>query len=151
MPTGEVRMRVTLFAVCISVLCGCYANAPLENPHPEPGTKLRVTLTDAGADSLARYLGPGVTNVEGKLIQNSDSAIQLSVSSLSMRNGQEQFWKGEAVTLPRITISTIETHKLSYLRTGLLSAGIIAVALSIKLTGVASGGSNGGGGGGHPQ
>ena len=49
-----------LVPIFCAFLCGCYESVPIQVSAVQPGTKIRVTLTDAGTDSLARYLGPGV-------------------------------------------------------------------------------------------
>jgi hypothetical protein len=146
-------MRVWL-SLCSAalLLCGCYASVPIEVARAQPGTKLRIGLTDAGADSLARYLGPGVQTVDGKLLQNSDSGLSLGVTQISMRSGIEQYWKGETVVLPKYSLATVEQRKLSRPRTLLLSGAIIAALTTVKLAGVGgNAGGRTGGGGGHTQ
>ena len=141
-------MRSLRSLLLAAVLSGCYVTVPLANPtRPEPGTKLVVQLTDAGADDLARYLGPGVAQVDGRLLQASDTGLQLAVSQVSMRSGQEQFWKGEAVTLPRATIATVQQRKMSTTRSALLAGIIIAGAISVKVGADAIGGNRNGSGG----
>jgi hypothetical protein len=143
-----MRVRSSLCSVAIA-LSACYANVPIQLSTAQPNTKLVVALTDAGSDSLARYLGPGVATVGGKLLQNSDGGVSLAVTTLTMRSGAEQFWKGETVALPKYSIATVQERKLSKPRTFLLSAAIVALGLTVKLSGVgaSNSGKNGGGGG----
>jgi hypothetical protein len=139
-------MRIFPFAALL--LCGCYVSAPLATTAPEPGTRLHVQLTDAGSADLARYIGPNVVAVDGRLLQNSDSAISLSVSNVAMRSGVEQFWKGESVTLPRNAIATVQRKKLSVWRSGLVGSALVAGIVAIS--GVAGGGNGSDRGGGPP-
>jgi hypothetical protein len=140
-------MRVRSSAVFLApLLCACYVTTPLVSTRPDPGTKLRVQLTDVGSDNLARYLGPGVTTVDGRLLQNSDSALALSVTQVAMRSGQEQFWKGEQVELPRASIAAVQERRLSKTRSVLLAGGIVAALLSLKISGAVGGSSSRGGG-----
>lgn len=144
-------MRARYLAPILCVLCACYESVPIELGRATPGTKLRVTLTDAGADSLARYLGPGVETIDGKLISTSDSGVSLSVSQVSMRSGQDQFWKGETVVIPRYSLGTIQARRINKPKSLLLSGIIVAGLASIRLAGVGGGnggGHNSGGGGG---
>jgi len=116
-----------------------------------PGSKIRISLTDAGADSLARYLGPGVATIDGKLIATTDSGVSLSVSQVAMRSGQDQFWKGETVVIPRYSLSTVQARRINKPKSLLLGGVLIAALATLKLAGVGggnSGGSNNGGGGG---
>ena len=135
-----MRVRLTLCSAAL-LLCGCYASYPISMAQARPGTKLRVALTDAGSDSLARYLGPGVESVDGKLLRSSDADLSLGVSQISMRSGIDQYCKGEAVVLPKYSVATVEERKLSKPRTFLLAGAIVAALLSVKLSGV--GGSSG--------
>jgi hypothetical protein len=146
-----MRVRFSICSVAV-LACGCYSNVPIQLSSAPTSTKLVVALTDAGSDSLARYLGPGVETVSGKLLQNGESGISLAVSQVTMRSGAEQFWKGETVALPKYSIGTVQERKLSKSRTLLLSAAIVAAAFTVKLSGV--GGSNSGRqtpGGGEPK
>ena len=136
-------MRPRYLVPIMCVLCGCYESVPVEVNRLQPGTKLRVTLTDAGADSLARYLGPGVETVDGKLISTTDSNVALGVTSIAMRSGQDQFWKGETVAIPRSALATVQQRRVNKSRSLLLGGVLVAALASLRLSGVV--GANGGG------
>lgn len=142
---GDILMRIAPFAMLF--LCACYVTTPVPSaPAPVPGTKLHVQLTDAGSASLAQYLGPNVNYVDGRLLGQSDTAMSLSVSGLTFRSGEEQYWKGENVSLPHSAIATIQQKRVSWWRSGLLAGGIIAGLTSIGLVaGTTSGGPRTGG------
>jgi hypothetical protein len=144
-----MRVRLSLCSAAI-MLCGCYASFPIDIAQAKPGTKLRVGLTDAGSDSLARYLGPGVESVDGKLLRSADTDVALGVTQISMRSGIDQYWKGESVVLPKYSVATVLERRLSKPRTFLLAGAIIAALASVKLSGVggSSGAPNSHGGGG---
>ena len=146
-----MRVRLSLCSA-VFLLCGCYASFPIEMAQAKPGDKLRVELTDAGSDSLARYLGPGVQTVDGKLLRSSDTEVSLGVTQISMRSGIDQYWKGEAVVLPKYSLATVQERKLSKPRTFLLAGAIIVALASVKLSGVGgSSGSRVNHGGGGPK
>jgi hypothetical protein len=134
-----MRVRFSLCSVAI-VVSGCYSNVPIQLSTAQPNTKLVVALTDAGSDSLARYLGPGVATVNGKLLQNGDDGLSLAVTQVTMRSGAEQFWKGETVALPKYSVATVQERKISKPRTLLLGGAILAALFTVKLSGVGSGG-----------
>ena len=138
-------MRVKYLAPVLCVLCACYESIPIELGRVPPGSKIRVSLTDAGADSLARYLGPGVATIDGKLIATTDSGVSLSVSQVAMRSGQDQFWKGETVVIPRYSLSTVQARRLNKPKSVLLGGVLIAALATLRLSGVVGG--NGGGSG----
>jgi hypothetical protein len=133
-----MRVRLSLcLAAC--VLCGCYQSVPIELAKARTGTKLRVSLTDAGSDSLARYLGPGVETVDGKLLETDQNDMSLAVTQVTMRSGVEQFWKGETVVLPKYSLATVQERQISKPRTLLLGGAILAALFTVKLSGVGGG------------
>lgn len=133
-------MRIAPFAAL--VLCGCYVTVPLTSTTPAPGTHLKVQLTDAGSNNLARYIGRDVVAVDGRLLPGSDdSVLSLSVNSVAKRSGDEQFWNGETVILPRGAIATVRQRKLSAWRSGLLASAFVAGIAA--LTGIGGGNSGG--------
>jgi hypothetical protein len=142
-------MRLLASGICslALVLSGCYVTVPVTQSRLQPGDRVRVQLTEQGADDLARYLGPNVATVDGRLLQNSDGALALSVTTVATRSGDEQFWKGEQVSIPRGTVANISARKLSIWRSGLIGAAVLASVASI---GLVSGSSSGGGRGGTP-
>lgn len=137
-------MRFLAFASLL--LCGCYVSVPVNTPSPALGTKVEVTLTDDGSQSLARYLGRNVTGVDGRLVSANDSSLSLSVSQVSLSDGDDQFWKGEQVALPRNAIAAIRQKKLSVWRSSLLAGALLAaVATAGSISSSSTGGSRGGG------
>lgn len=139
-------MRSRYLVPILCFVCGCYESVPIELNRVQPGTKIRVTLTDAGADSLARYLGPGVETVDGRLISTTDSKLALGVTSVAMRSGQDQFWKGETVSIPRYALSTVQQRKINKPKSLLLGGVLIAALASLRLSGVVGGNGSGRGG-----
>lgn len=131
-----------------AVLTGCYQYTPLTTTEPAPGARIAVELTPAGTDTLARFVGPNATAIEGRVVQAAGSDLLLAVSVVRKRNGEEDFWKGELVSIPGDVISGLRQRRLATART-LLLAGTVA-ALSATVGAAASSGSSGGGGGGGP-
>lgn len=133
-------------------LCACYVTTPVPStPAPVAGTKLHVQLTDAGSTSLAQYIGPNVSYIDGRLISRSDTGLALSVSSLTFRSGDEQYWKGEGVSVPQSAIATVAVKKVSWWRSGLLAGGVAALVTSIGLVAGTSTGGRGSKGPPSPQ
>jgi hypothetical protein len=91
---------------------------------------------------LARYLGRNIGSVDGRFLDNSDSALTLSVIQVSTRAGEDQFWKGETVKLPRGTIASVEGRKLSFWRSGLIASALVGGLAFVAGSGI-SGNSGG--------
>lgn len=146
-------MRALASVLTALFLAGCYVNVPIGSTVPDRGTTLAVRLTDSGADTLARLIGPSVTTVQGNLVGGGNDSLVLAVRSVQLRSGTEQFWKGEQVTIPRGMIAIVSERKLSRWRTALLTglamAGSIALVASTNNGGIE--GRPGGGGPGQTQ
>jgi hypothetical protein len=132
-------LRPFVFAVALS---GCYTYAPLKSSTPEPGQRLRVQLTLTGGDSLARFLGPNVASVDGRLVVANDAGFELGVTEVLMHSGSEQYWKGETVTLPKPYVASIQERTFSWGKSGLLAGVVVLVAAGLQSAG-AFGGSSG--------
>lgn len=141
-------MRARNLAPILCMLCACYESVPTELGRVQPGTKLRLSLTDLGADSLGRYLGLGVETIDGRLISTTQTGVSLAVTQLSMRSGQDQFWKGETVVIPRSSLGTVQERRVNKPKSLLLSGAFVVALATLKLAGVGS--SNGRTGGPPP-
>jgi len=115
----------------------CYNYAPLATPDPRPGTFLALTLTAAGADSLARYLGPNVFVVRGRYLSTDEGGLRVSVTSVEMREALEDSWPGETVRIPTGLIASLEQRQLAKGRSALLAgvgvAGVVAAVAGFSL------------------
>ena len=121
-------------------LAGCYNYAPLATPTPQPGTSVAVTLTSAGSQDLARYLGPNVFVVRGRYLRDADEGgLVVSVTSVELQRGDELSWAGEAVSLPNSAIASVEVRRLargrSILLAGAGAGGLVATTLAFALLG----------------
>src|SRR5947208_15809096 len=132
-------MRAAILTAAACVTAGCYNYDPLVTPSPEPGTYVSLSLTDAGSQELARYLGPNVFIVRGRYLQHGDGGLLVSVASVELKLGNEVSWAGETVALPDSAISAIEVRQLARGRSALLLgagvAGLVAPAAGLSMTG----------------
>lgn len=144
-------MRRPLSILLAASTVGCYTYTPLHtNAAPATGQQVRVELTQTGSDSLSRVVGPSVQSIDGRLMLSSPEGIELGVTQVKMYSGLEQYWKGEAVTVPKPFIANIDERSFSWGKTGLLGGVIVLMALAIT-AGAAGGSLFGGGGGGQPK
>ena len=106
-------MRRLFSLVGVAALAGCYVYRPLDTVEPRVGARVSADLTDVGSDTLSRYVGPGVTSLRGGVVSAEQAAVTLAVTSVMDRSGQEQFWKGERVRVPRAVVRDFEQRRLS--------------------------------------
>ena len=65
---------------------GCYNYVPLRRAALSPAAYVVVTLTDAGSEQLAPYLGPNVYAVRGRFLSTTDRGLTRSCSLAACRN-----------------------------------------------------------------
>jgi len=126
-----MRFRKSV-AVLVLIANACYTAVPLTTDHPPAGTELIITLTDAGGPQLASVLGPKSTGLMGKYLGESGDTLFLGVSAVAQQGGNEQFWQGERIGVPRPIIATIRQRKASPAKSALLVGALVAVLVGIS-------------------
>jgi len=133
-------MRVLPLVLLVAVASGCYTYTPVKTEaEPKQGTQLRFELTLTGGDSMARWLGPSVKTVDGRLVVADSESYELGVTQVIMYSGMEQYWKGETVTLPKPYVASVQGRTFSYAKTGVLAGAILLCAAALKVGGGFSG------------
>ena len=139
-------------AAGLALHSGCYAYVPAATgAPPAAGAEIRVQLNADGTTELARYLGPRVSSVDGKLSSvSSDGAMVIAPASVQIADGARQQWTGEGlVTLPSAYVATVRLRTLDRPRSTVAAAAIggsIVAIAAILLRGIGSGGASGAGG-----
>ena len=127
---------------------GCYSYSPIDPTPSAVGAEVRVRLTDAGAVTLAPYIGNRIELVDGRVSAVTDTAVTLAVTETTDRLGVETSWRGESVTIQRGMLAEFRGRSISRRRSfmaGGITAGLVAlVGVGFTLSG--SGGDGRGGG-----
>ncbi len=138
----------------LGMLCGCYVYVPVLAVEPHAGTHVAAELTRYGTDTLAPYVGPGVTTLHGDIVREEDTTVVLALTSVTDRSGREQAWKGEQVRVPRAVVENLLERRFSLGRSLLLGATFLGASVAAweAFRGGTSGGSlPSGGGSGVPR
>lgn len=139
----QLRRRPSLAAALL--LGGCYTYRPPSAPVPAAGSRVQLTLTDTGMDSLAGRIGPDVGVLYGNVVRADTSAVTLAVVGVDNLRGVHDDWQGESVTVPRRFVRDLQERRLSVGGTGLLG-GAIAASLVAATAAITGGGGVVGGG-----
>ncbi|HVH68267.1 MAG TPA: hypothetical protein VM716_10400 [Gemmatimonadales bacterium] len=116
-----------MLATCVTAPA-CYNYTHLTTLDPRPGASVALTLTDAGSDSLTRYVGPNVLVVRGRYRNADEGGLLVSVTSVETREGLQNSWAGEAVRIPTAFVASCEVRQLAKGRSALLvGAGVVGV------------------------
>jgi len=125
------RFRRTIGAITLATTVACYTSYPVESFPPAVGNDLVAMLTDAGSAELASVVGPRVTGLSGRYLGLSGDTLLLSVKTVIKRDGNEEFWKGEQVGVPRSDVARLSRRDFSSAKSGAIVGGIIAALIAI--------------------
>lgn len=119
-------------AACLGA---CYTyTAPLE-VRPEIGRTLAFELTDAGREALATGIGAGTEQVEGVLLDLTDTTYGVRVTRVVDVRGVVTRWSGEIVSLRREHIGAVRERRSSPARTALAAGAVtVGVAAIVSVT-----------------
>src|SRR5437762_13260877 len=130
-------MRAGLAVALSPLLFGCHSYVPLTTATPLPGTYVAATLTESGSAQVSSQLGPDAGVVRGRLLDDGQEAMTLSVQSVGLRRGDELAWRGETVTLPHASIARVDLRRFAKGRSLLLlvvgATALVALASTFVL------------------
>ncbi len=109
--------------IAILACLGCHTYNPAPQPVPE-GAQVRVVLSDQGAVNAAAQVGPGALELHGRVLGATADSLVLGLTRVVKRR-DEEFWRGERVSVARSDVGTLETRTLSRWRSGLTVAGAL--------------------------
>lgn len=118
----------SLTVVALLALQGCYINAPLQTSVPPTGKTVVLQISDQGRVSLGERLGPGVSQIQGRVTSVVEQQVAINVASVGYISGERSLWGGESVSLSRDFVSSIQIRKLSKSRTW-IAVGATTVAV----------------------
>jgi hypothetical protein len=121
--------------ITVVLAAGCYNYSPVATT-PQPGHSVRAEISDRGSGSLTAQLGPGVTQLEGLLLNADTQGVSILVQSYVTRHQGTLAGTGEAVRLQPDQIRVLEEKRLNRPRSFLLAAALAATAvLAIEVFG----------------
>ncbi len=148
MNTALRKVLAVSAAAGLALNSGCYAYVPATaGATPAAGAEIRVQLNADGTTELARYLGPRVSSVDGKLSSvSSDGAMVIAPAWVQIADGARQQWTGEGlVTLPSAYVATVRLRTLDRPRSTIaavaIGGSIVAIA-AVLLRAIASNGAS---------
>jgi hypothetical protein len=125
---------------------GCYTYAVKPVSDIGQNATVAIDVNDVGRVALDQRVGPEVKKVEGKVVQHSDSSVQLLVSRVTLLNGATEEWQGQELSLRAQDIKSLTQKTFSRSRTalfvGAVAVGFVATILGLKFLGVTSGDPN---------
>jgi hypothetical protein len=133
------KVLTALFIVCLCFTAGCYRYVPLEEAVAPSGTLLRARLTDAGAEEMQRYFGPGVVEVKGPLVSWNDEGLSMLRETFLRREGFPATTVTDTLSLLSQHLAGVDVRELHGTRTAVLSvailAGVVATVFAAQIFG----------------
>jgi len=141
---ASIRTTMMLGAVTtvLSTVQACYNYVPLETSAPPVGERVAFEITDRGRVGLSDRFGPGIAEIEGRVVQNQTNDYVIDVFRVSQINGQSAIWSGEEARLNRDFVGSVRGRQFSKVRTAALVGGIavgVGILASRALSGSFSG------------
>ena len=132
---SKLRQRLLPLVAAPLLATGCYNYVPVATT-PEPGHPVKAEVNDEGAGLLTSQLGPGVTEVEGLLLNSDAQQVSILVQSYMTRRQGMLAGSGEAVRLEPRHILVLKEKRLERTRSVLLGVALAATAyLAIEVFG----------------
>lgn len=120
-------------ACATSAACSTYTPVPVTAALQDQA--VRVDLTSQGMVNLGGELGGGAAQLEGRIVNASDSSLTISVAQLTRLSGVDETWNGENVTIPVREVSQVATEQRSVARSvvlaGLFGGGVYLIGKSL--------------------
>ena len=130
--------------VLLPYLTGCYTYRQGVGSTVPAGAEVSLTITDQGRVGLGERIGAGILRVNGKLVDEPDTAYVVRVESIDFINAGTTHWAGEEVRMPKDYVGSVSTREFSRSKTW-LTVGIVVgvVALAIGTVAIVGSGTEG--------
>jgi hypothetical protein len=138
-----LRYRRLIGVITLATTGACYTSMPVESFPPPVGNDLVAMLTDVGSAEMASVVGPRVTGVSGRYLGLAGDSLILSVKTVIKRDGNEEFWKGEQVSISRSIVATLQRRQFSPIKSGAIVGGVVALLLGITSAVISANGGSG--------
>lgn len=125
------RSGLILALVTLTGASACYRLTPIEGTTPEPGSDVRLSLSDEGSVRLAPLIGPRISAIDGRALESSDSAVVLAVQAVVAQGGRSMAWSQERLSVPRSAVTAYRTRMLDRKRTWIVAGLTVVGAIAL--------------------
>lgn len=135
--------RFAALAAVFVTLGACYEYRPIETQTPPAGEQVALEITDQGRVGLSPRFGPGIAEIQGKMVSLQGSEYVINVYRVAQITGESAAWSGESTRIDRSFVGSVRGRQLSGLRTSLftiVAGGALYYLVSRTLAGSFSGG-----------
>ncbi|MBA3578535.1 MAG: hypothetical protein H0W42_00960 [Gemmatimonadaceae bacterium] len=119
-------------AAAALLFAACYKLVPVAGETPSGESQVVLEFTDAGAEQLGGVLGAAIISARGRPLAWTADTIALAMIATTRRTGEEQFWKGDRVAIPRGAVARIYERRLDRGKTALFAVTGAAIAFGAQ-------------------
>jgi len=139
----RVFTRPGAFALA-ALLSGCFTYQTVETPPP--GADVRAVLTTEGAVVQSELFGEPIRSLSGKMVSTDAETVRLDVITGQSRGNFNDIILRDTLSVPRAHIVEMEQRDVAWVRTALIGAGVVGVAIFGIASATNGSGGNGGDG-----
>lgn len=135
--------RRAALAAFVVALGACYEYRPIETQTPPAGEQVALQITDQGRVGLSPRFGPGLAEIQGRMVSMQGSEYVINVYRVAQITGESAAWSGESTRIDRSFVGSVKGRQLSGVRTGVfavLAGGALYYLINRTLSGSFSGG-----------
>ena len=142
---SAVRNRsiaVVLAVGGVVAVSGCYTLQPVTRQTLPAGMTISLNINDAARAALLSQMGPNISEIQGRLIQQDTAGFMVAVSEVRTFRDGTQVWSGEHVLIKKEFVNQATERKFSRTKTaivGVAVVGVLAILASQGLLGSQSG------------
>lgn len=125
------RIGAVVAGVSLLLQMGCYTLVPTGGVIPAAGTRIALSVNDAGRAVLGGVMGPEIDQIEGYLLRKDSVEYVVSVTDITTVRGGAQQWSGETVHVKSEFVTGVYERRLSKSKT--LVAGAIGVGALVYI------------------
>lgn len=125
------RLGAIIVGVALLLQVGCYSLVPTGGVIPTAGTRIALSVNDAGRAVLGGVMGPEIDRIEGTLLRKDSVEFVVAVTDITTIRGAEQQWSGETVHVKSEFVTGVFERRLSKEKT--LVAGAIGVGALVYI------------------
>jgi hypothetical protein len=138
-PTGAGwhQARSSLAPLAFVWASACYVYQPVPPTAPEPGADIRAEIDEQASAQLVPVLGPGVTRINGLVLERDMGVMSVLVSSYFSTRAGDLLSANEPVRIGLGNFRSLEQKQFSRGRSILLGAAFVGGAfLVMEVTGL---------------
>ena len=142
---SDVRQRSVALVLALGSLVavsGCYTLQPVTRQTLPAGMTVSLNINDAARAALSSQMGPNISEIQGRLIQEDTAGYMVAVSEIRTFRDGTQVWSGEHVLVKKQFVNQVSERKFSRSRTAIVSVaavGVLAILASQGILGSLSG------------